>query len=275
MIPVSPLPTLSEIKLDETPVQQRNRMFSTTQAMDELIAERKRVEEYTQEQYNRLSRLRELIRSERTAADAELVERRREVERLAGGAMQEEMERLRQNLHIVTMERDVALKQLLALRRDATTSTPREDFSIMSREHERDLQQLCQERDDARQQVRQLTEQLQAEREEARLQTAKVREEMEWQERELVAERRRLLAERRRLEEEAREVILRYNAQLQETAAVAAKPTSSRDLCLLEAELREMKDIIKEQIDKGWADLHKEQLRLAKLREKLHLEESM
>lgn len=268
-----PANSLSEIKLEETVVPPTNRLFSITQAMDDLIAERKRVEEYTQDQYNRLSKLRELIRTERMAADAELQERRGELERLKHGELPEEVERLRHNLGIVTIERDAALKQLLALRRDATTSTPRDGFSLLSREHERELEQLCQERDDARQQARQLAAQLQAERDEARLQTERVKEELEWQERQLVAERRNLMGERHRLEEDAREMVIRYNADRQELAETPAAPTSSRDLCLLEAELREMKEILKEQIDKGWQDLHQERLRLAKLREKLRLEE--
>lgn len=71
-------------------------------AFEQLMAERKRVEAYTNEQYARLSRLRELIRTEKAAAEADLEARRRDVEAPQApqeGPWQAECERLHQQMH--------------------------------------------------------------------------------------------------------------------------------------------------------------------------------
>lgn len=268
------LPTAIDITIEQTSSESRNRLgFSVSQAMDEVIAERKRVEEYTQEQYGRLSRLRELIRSERTAAEQEHQERLRDLARLADdNAVHEEIGKLRKSVEISTMERDAALKQLLTLRREATTSTPREDFSILPCECAQELEQIRGERDQALKQLARLAAEIKAERAEATLQAEKLEEEMAWQERELVAERRLLQEERRRVDEEAREVFLREKKG-EPARYLVGQPPANRELCLLDAELREMKQILNEQIERGWAELQQERLRLAKLREGLRVEE--
>src|SRR5262249_52020775 len=67
-------------------------------AFEQLIEERKRVESYTKEQYARLTRLRELIREEKAAAESDLDARRQELQSSTDGAWKTEIERLRLEL---------------------------------------------------------------------------------------------------------------------------------------------------------------------------------
>src|SRR5205823_5461712 len=73
------IPTQQDINL---PAGDKPKPATPLSAMDDLIAERKRLEQYTQEQHNRLNRLRELSREEKAAADKQLEEKRQEIERL-------------------------------------------------------------------------------------------------------------------------------------------------------------------------------------------------
>lgn len=260
-------PTLTDISLDtDTAVPTGQRLVpSIKEALNELIAERKHVEEYTKEQHARLSRLRDMIRAERTAAEQEHVERRAELERL-GGSAPDEVARLRHNLDVMTTERDAALQQLLLLKRKEQTAEPLTECV--------ELEQLHRERDEARARMQQLTDELAAERAEV----AALRADLAAMEKDLSDERRRLQEERRQLDEELRELFRREQAQRKEpaptTAAPTTRPNSNAELCLFDAELREMKEILKEQIENGRAELHKERLRLAQLREQARMNDT-
>lgn len=250
-------PTLTDISIDtDTGVPTGQRLVpSIKEALNELIAERKHVEEYTKEQHTRLSRLREMIRAERAAAEQEHVERRAELERL-GGSASEEFARLRHNLDVMTTERDAALQQLLVLKHKERR-TPLEPLMSYV-----ELEQLRQERDEARVRLLQLTEELAADRAEVEA----LRVDLAAMERDLSGERRRLQEERRQLDEELRELFLRQQALRKESAgnaASTARPNSNAELCLFDAELQEMKKILREQIEHGRSELRKEQQRLA------------
>lgn len=73
-------------------------------AMGELREERKRVEQFTNEQYGRLNRLRELIRTEKAEAEADLARQREELR--TKGPWAAEVEQLCQRLEQTLAERD-------------------------------------------------------------------------------------------------------------------------------------------------------------------------
>lgn len=143
---------------DET--MKSSSTFSIMEAIQQLIAERKQVDGVAQESYERLNQLREAVRAEKAAAEAELQKRQQELQ-----GPQAELEQLRKQvqgfqpqLDQLRHERDVAQSEMQAL-----TARAQEEAGSFRNQ----LEQLRIERDIAADEAAQLRHQLDQQRNQA------------------------------------------------------------------------------------------------------------
>lgn len=134
--------TMTDLELPGEALQKKL-TASANVSLDQLREERERVEQYTKEQFARLSRLRELLREEKAAAEQEIAERRQELEQRIQQPGNEQFCK-----QIETLEQDIL--ELAALR----------DQALAQRAEEQAQREKLQvERDSAREQFRALVQQ--------------------------------------------------------------------------------------------------------------------
>lgn len=96
-------------------VLQKKLNASAQLTLEQLKEERERVEQYTKEQFARLSRLRELLREEKAVAEKEIEARRQELEQRlqqpVSAELQHQILQLKQQLQAALAERDATLKE--------------------------------------------------------------------------------------------------------------------------------------------------------------------
>lgn len=160
--------TMQDTSLDELAAVSRT-PSSTSSALEHLQAERARVEQYTREQYARLSRLRELIRAEKEEAARELDAKRRELDQQAAphdARAQLEIEDLKQQLEVqrqlrerLQNERTTAQAEVQQLRDDLQRQSADAQAEVQQlRAQVRELENIKTERDDALQKFQSLQE---------------------------------------------------------------------------------------------------------------------
>jgi predicted nucleic acid-binding Zn-ribbon protein len=240
--------------------------------LDQLREERKRFEQYTQEQHARLGRLRETIKEERAAADAELDKKRKDLAAAQDENIKKDLEEARKQLaarqHVeatLVAERDSARTELQGARQKGA--------------------QLSAEWDSARNEIQTLKQQLAkgqgASEEAAKLkqQLGALQAESARQESELAAERRRLADDHRQLGEELKRLQQReagLRQQLEEARAASfdaiaqerkALEDRSRELRILETEVKEKQQIAHERFERERNDLAEERVRIARMAE--------
>lgn len=165
--------------------------------MDDLIEERKRLEKYTEEQYARLNRLRELLRSEKAELETELQKRRAQLER--EGPWAEEIKQLRDQLHELQQGFQQSEEERDNLKAQVQTLQGGQKL-------QQELDKVRRERDAARAQVQQLNQKHEEFKREADHTAAQLRQQLEYVEEELAQQEQEVAAERQRMNEQMKQL---------------------------------------------------------------------